>query len=287
MGHEFKWISDCDLKSEYGENYKSIKIGIPQGGALSGFIANLVLDEVDTNILKLNDPDLLYLRYCDDMIMLHTNKEKLDMALTVYMDTIKKNKLFIHTPQQIDKCDESYYKCKSKKPYEWGDFHLGRIPWISFVGYQIGFDGEIRVRKSSIEKEIKKQDRIVGDAISRIKHNVICCPNRIIRSVIKRLQGMSIGYINLYYYDAKQSLCWANGFNKLNSNIFSKKQMRLLDQNRCKVIKILCKEVSSLKKAFPDRVVENVVEWQDAKIIYSGKPFSYFGWLEHKNDKGD
>ena len=51
------------------------RIGLPQGGALSGLLSNLVLDKLDKtiNALKLND--FLYIRYCDDIIIIGRKEE--------------------------------------------------------------------------------------------------------------------------------------------------------------------------------------------------------------------
>ena len=284
QNHEFKWIKDTELQKFYSSSFESVKLGVPQGGALSGFIANLVLDEVDVALTKLNDPDFLYLRYCDDMIMLHTDKSKIMKYQNRYMDIIKNNYLFVHEPTRINCYDKHFYSSKSKLPYAWGgDLKNNQIPWISFVGYQIGFNGEIRVRKSSINKEIEKQNKMVRDTLLQV-NGMPNNPNRIIRSIILRLQGMSVGYINLYHPDTRQSLCWTNGFNKLNDNVFSRRQMRKLDRNRCKQINILCHklEAKSEKKDFPSNK-NSGGDHIDPKIQYSGKPFSYFGWLINKD----
>ena len=279
-GH-FEWVEE-DLKHLYGKRYTKKKIGIPQGGALSGFIANLVLDEVDKKLMELNDPDLLYLRYCDDMIMLHTDKTKLEKAANLYKSIIKHNKLFIHEPVTINHYDASFYDSKSRNIYEWGAPQNNMVPWISFVGYQIGYKGEIRIRKQSVEKEINKQEKIVNETIHQISHYPIKSPLRVIRSVIQRLQGMSVGHINLYSFDNNPSLCWITGFCKLTNNYFSRKQMKRLDANRCKQIKRLCKEVRKYVNQVPKSNSVEDNSKNEPEIIYSGKPFSYFGWLEKK-----
>ncbi|GAG79209.1 unnamed protein product, partial [marine sediment metagenome] len=59
----FKWIKNETLEKQY-KRPKSAKIGIPQGGALSGLIANIVLDYADNKVLKKGiDHDLLYIRF--------------------------------------------------------------------------------------------------------------------------------------------------------------------------------------------------------------------------------
>jgi retron-type reverse transcriptase len=289
---EFKWIDIDGLKRIYGDDFSNCKIGVPQGGALSGFIANLVLDEIDKAIKNLNDPDLLYLRYCDDMIMLHTNKDKLNAALQTYLSIAKKNKLFVHDPKKIERYDKSFYGTKSKLPYKWGapsnnTTNVTSVPWISFVGYQIGFNGEVRVRFDSVKKEMSKQNRIVGNAVKQIKKanedGFDFNKNSIIKSVIHRLQGMSVGHVKLYSENKAPTLCWANGFKMLNANVFSFRQMRSLDRNRCREIHILCSE---FKKFENNTIDETDVTGEGSEIpneiIFSGKPFSYYNWLQKK-----
>lgn len=292
---EFKWIDIDDLKRIYGDDYLNCKIGVPQGGALSGFIANLVLDEIDKAIKNLNDPDLLYFRYCDDMIMLHTNRDKLNTALQTYLSIAEKNKLFVHAPKKIERYDKSFYGTKSKLPYKWGAPNnnatdAASVPWISFVGYQIGFNGEVRVRFDSVKKEMSKQNRIVLNAVKQIKeaykNGFDFNKNRIIKSVIHRLQGMSVGHVKLYSDNKAPTLCWANGFKKLNGNAFSFRQMRSLDRNRCRDVHILCSEFKQLE----NEPVEEMDENDEGvgipnEIIYSGKPFSYYNWLQKKDEE--
>ena len=276
---EFEWPI-TELKKIHRKKIYDKNIGIPQGGALSGFIANLVLNEVDERLMKLKDPDLLYLRYCDDMIMLHTNKRKLKKAAKIYKKVIKKNRLIIHPPVKIDEYNKAFYDSKSREFYTWGDIQEHKIPWISFVGYQISYKGEVRVRCSSFKKELNKQEKIVTDTIKQISRNEIKNPNMVIRSVIHRLQGMSVGHVNLYSYDPAPSLCWVNGFRKINKNIYTKQQMKGLDKNRCKQISRLSYEVFKHTKK-TDQQSQNT-NTLDPEIIYSGKPFSYYGWLEKK-----
>ena len=127
---------------------------------------------------------------------------------------------------------------------------------------------------------MNKQEKIVTDTIKQISRNEIKNPNMVIRSVIHRLQGMSVGHVILYSYDPAPSLCWVNGFRKINKNIYTKQQMKGLDKNRCKQISRLSYEVFKHTKK-TDQQSQNT-NTLDPEIIYSGKPFSYYGWLEKK-----
>jgi retron-type reverse transcriptase len=83
---------------------------------LSGLIANIVLDYADRKILKLNDENLLYVRYCDDMIIMHTDKRKCGIALSKYMKALKKLGLFPHEIGN-ESYSRDFWKSKSKGPY--------------------------------------------------------------------------------------------------------------------------------------------------------------------------
>ena len=284
----FGWIKEKELIARYGENYKEEKLGIPQGGPLSGLFANLVQNQVDEAIFNLNDPDLLYLRYCDDMIMLHVDNNRLEKAFDLYQEKIKENKLFIHPPKAInDKWySKKFYDEKSKSPYKWGNASLKQIPWISFVGYQIHYSGEIRVRKASIKKEQTKQHKLVNKTIKDIKkYGMKKSTEEIKESVNKRLIGMSVGRIFLYDLSNNSSLCWTYGFSELSKNKFSLHEMTLLDRSRKKAYGELCKFLNTLPKEKKEEPSED--KKVTRQIVYSGKPYSYYNWLDNKGDDNE
>lgn len=285
----FGWIKEKELIALYGEKYKEEKLGIPQGGPLSGLFANLVQNQVDEAIITLNDPDLLYLRYCDDMIMLHIDENKLAKAYNLYQEKIKENKLFIHSPININTkwYSRKVYDVKSKSPYKWGNASLRQIPWISFVGYQIHYSGEIRVRKASIKKEQTKQYKLVNKTIADIKkYGIKKSKEEIKDSVNKRLIGMSVGRIFLSDTKNNSSLCWSYGFSELTKNKYSLYEMKLLDRSRKKAYGDFCKFLNTLPKE-----EKNDVDCSDKKvtrqIIYYGKPYSYYNWLDNKGDDNE
>jgi len=117
---EYKWIDKKELRRYYKLDICLKQVGIPQGGALSGLIANIVLDYADNEVLKQKDDNLLYIRYCDDMIMMHTNKEKCEEALRVYENSLCHLKLFPHPVKNIEYGRE-FWEGKSRGPYEWSD----------------------------------------------------------------------------------------------------------------------------------------------------------------------
>ena len=105
------------------------------------------------------------------MIIMHPDKSICVNALEIYKTSIEDNYLLYHTPKKIinysiQKNAIAFWKSKSKEPFFWGNKHAGEenIPWVAFVGYQIRYDGKIRIRKDSLQKEIKKQ----GKEINRV-----------------------------------------------------------------------------------------------------------------------
>ena len=282
---EFGWVEDDLIKLGYYKSLNNAKIGVPQGGALSGLIANIVLDYADRMVLKNADQDLLYIRYCDDMIIMHPNKEKCEAALNSYKDALKKLKLIPHKfKKQLTNISFWSLKTKSKKPYKWCETENGGFPWIGFVGYEIHYNGFIRVRKRSLKKEMQKQYDVVNKVKLAIKDdNKRVHIKTIKESVINRLIGMSVGRVKIWNYQTiNNDMCWINGFSALNDNKYSRIQLKQLDKCRNKIIRKLKKELSKYKE---DKAVPQEKEKRKKhQIVYYGKPFSYYYQaIERKN----
>lgn len=270
-------------------------IGIPQGGAISCFIANLLLHEADKKIKQINisDEDLFYCRYCDDMILMHPDKAKCDKLLITYTRALRKLKLIVHTPTQVvdysskkvnGKTAKKFWKHKSKLPYCWDSNKVSRsfVPWIGFVGYQIRHDGSIRVRKNSLEKEIKKQKKVIRQTLTVINANNKKDLNKnskkssqeLITSITGRLNAMAIGKCNLYnaYSRKAQKLCWLNGFSEINKNPSSICQLKRLDRSKNRLLHELERKLIPLtKKSLPPPTPKP----DDWEIKYYGHAFSY------------
>ncbi|OOV27779.1 hypothetical protein BXU11_10035 [Flavobacterium sp. LM5] len=285
----FKWI-EKNLTEEYGVDYLDKRIGVPQGNAISCFISNLLLHNVDSKVLDV-DKGIFYVRFCDDMILMHTDKDVCKKALEIYKSELRENYLSFHKPTEClnylekENC-KKFWKSKSKEPYLWDNpkEKTNAVPWLSFVGYQIKYNQDIRIRKQSIEKEKRKQVKEVQNILDAIGHreNRLNETSRkskkqIVFSLQQRLHSMSIGRIKLHNYkETKQGLCWTNGFEKIKANKTKNisKQLKELDSFREKQIWRLNKELEKLDKPstnsnFPD----------DEDEIFYGSPFSYYNYL--------
>jgi hypothetical protein len=282
---EFAWVRDKFQKlSYYKDGIGTERIGIPQGGALSGLIANIVLNITDKEVLRTN---AFYVRFCDDMLIIHPDETVCKTAKDVYYDSLMKLKLvphhfcnqLIHERKKIKKnlpatTIEKFWAEKSKGPYKWTHIKDNGFPWIGFVGYELHFQGNIRVRKKSFRKELQKQEEVISqikNAISKKRRKSI---GSIKESAIHRLVGMSVGRITLRNYNfASNDLCWKNGFKGLFLNKYSSKQVKHLDRSRSKLYYDLVKYLEGLDD---DDSAEDILPSKKRNVIHFNKPFSYF-----------
>jgi hypothetical protein len=283
---EFAWVSTQFKNLGYYTDIDSEAIGIPQGGALSGLIANIVLDSADKEVLK---TQAFYIRFCDDMIVMHPDMKECEKAKRAYVDSLEKLKLVPHSFCEnskllVDrpkpkknlpiKTVQPFWNQKSKGPYKWNTLGIDCFPWIGFVGYELHFEGHIRVRKRSLEKELAKQKEIVDKIRKAITEKRRKSVGYITESAIHRLVGMSVGRITLRNFDTlSNDLCWKNGFRELFLNPHSTKQIKQLDRRRNRLFYDLEKDLELFKEE--DQIKEDTVA-KKRQIIHFNKPFSYF-----------
>ena len=289
----FKWIEKTLIK-DYGSEYLNQRIGVAQGNAISCFISNLLLHNIDSKVLSI-DKSIFYIRFCDDMVLMHFNEEVCNSALELYKKELNLNFLSYHNPVKcnnyLNKEDcKKFWKSKSKEPYLWDNPNdvNNSIPWLSFVGYQVKYNQEIRIRKQSIEKEKRKQVKqvenifeAIGLGFGKIKVELNFTSrksrNQLIHSLSKRLQSMSVGRIEMYNFKkSTQGLCWTSGFKIIRGkkNKIISKQLKQLDSFREKQISRLIKNLDGLEKESHKPENDNFKEDE-----YFGSPYSYHNYL--------
>lgn len=290
-----RWILD-DIKKKRicGEwpyrtkRHEEFQLGVPQGGALSGVIANVVMHFTDMKLRKYweNDREFLYIRFCDDMIMMGVDKMKLALVFEQYGKSIVRNHLYMHPPVPLkDKRMKSFWEGKTRPPYSWGDPAEDVMPWITFVGYDINWEGNTRIRRSTLKKEIKKQydkkvevERLLNN--DKGGRNPQWTKQYISNSVQKRMIGMSVGRVQIWdYKNFHNNYSWAKAFTELTNNKWSNEQLKLLDGHRNKMMKQLNRFL--LKLDYKDIKPSDKRERNDA-LWYYGKPFSYYGQVLKK-----
>jgi hypothetical protein len=263
------WVKESEL-SEVNSDPTTDRIGIPQGGAISCLIANILLTHVDKVVETNSDENTFYGRFCDDMVLMHTEKEKCESLLENYQAALKDVNLISHKPLNFEEYGKAFWneKLKSKLPYRWDQYDKLRpetktnVPWLSFVGYQIKYDGLVRVRSKSIKKELKKQVSETDKILNVTRKSTRINKKAIIFRLQQRLISMAVSRFR--FGSSKTSMCWCAGFKVLKSNPNVTNQIRRLDRNREKQIKRLVLHLNRVKTPY-------------GKSKNEVKPLKYYG----------
>lgn len=274
-----EWLDAGTLKRLY-RHPDAERLGIPQGGALSPLLANLILDAADRAVVAACGGDAaFYARFCDDMILVHPNRAKCQAIFERYQEVLAGLKVAVHRPKDIKRYDATFYGAKSKGPYAWGkpDGRKKVVPWVSFLGYQVKHDGKLRVRPSSVRREHDKQIRVVGQVLRLVDmgaESLRLPAEEIVERTHLRLIAMSVG-LNKLRVDgmARRQPCWADAFFLLGENESSTGQLLRLDRNRERQVRRLVRRLrrSGLLEAAG---VKETAKADGSRKFYGG-PYSY------------
>ena len=296
QGHdvEVPW-PDADLRA-LGVDIERARVGIPQGGALSCFLANAILDQADwavENAVRTGaDAEALYLRYCDDIICLATSRDQCDRMLTAYAASLVDLKLPAHQMLNFDRPYErsrnrkrpsrerqngGFGKGKSKAPYRWSQAGApGSVPWCAFVGYHVRHDGKLRLRPSSVKKEIEKHNLILGQVHRFIRRKGQARSKRqILYRVRQRLRAIAVGTGSVGSGPMPPAFSWTQGFRLLAKHPSLSGQLRNLDRHR-----VAC--VAALRRRLRKKGTGAAVKRLVPILKFEGFPFSYAGLAERK-----
>ena len=152
--YQLKWVDEIMTLSDEQKRH----LGVAQGGALSLLIANIVLNDVDQVFTQHDDPNRLFIRFCDDMILLHTDYDTCCNLMQQYAQSLTDHGLYYHDFEQVND-RKHFWKIKSHLPFLWDDGDDNANRYIGFLGYEMRRDGRIRLRKSNIERMKEKFDR--------------------------------------------------------------------------------------------------------------------------------
>jgi hypothetical protein len=207
------------------------KIGIPQGGALSGLISNVVLNTIDReSVLNRPDPNLFFCRYGDDIMLMHTSRKRCEELIANYCRALSESKLLYH--DFVSVADDSirrpdgtirtaFWDLKSRSPFLWGrsDDEVEKVDWIGFLGYEIRYTGEVRIRRSSL-----------NDKFRGIKRKYKSCVDSVFAKGKRRLKrNETVESEILRHIDKFVGEGFANA-KSLNCNKYSLTQARKLDR---------------------------------------------------------
>lgn len=281
-----KWVRDELLESGAAKSERGLlrlHVGVPQGGALSGLIANMVLNNVDLQVEKKLTSDDLYLRYCDDMIILSTDRGRCRDLFDVYYQGATKLKLFPHKPKSdlpFGKAD--FWDGKSKQAYLWDLKRPDAAEWIGFVGYEMRRDGWIRIRKRSFDNEIKKQKEMVfNKTLNKLRNKDRVSNKSVLSTLRQKLVSMSVGKVSVWNYQYMDcEMCWAYGFRELEMNPVLSRQLHMLDRHRNMMLCRAKKSLNGMMKSDGKKI--EIVERADSQQLsdnsteYLGLPHSYY-----------
>jgi hypothetical protein len=245
---EFPW--PAKELAEFHTYPDQARIGVPQGGAISCIIANLVLDAADKRMetIKQRIPGLEYLRYCDDMILVAPRKRECTVAFAAYLAALKELKLPYHPPKKVRIYGPEFWAdgMKSKAPYCWSAKRRpSHVPWVQFVGYQVRYDGLVRPKPKSVNKHGAALREIVDTLKwalvlkSRPLPGVDKIPvvsagrAHVENSLVGKLVSMSVGRVDPENPKCRPlPLCWANGFKALHDKPLVPTFLKRLDRER-------------------------------------------------------
>ena len=276
--HLVKSLEETTVGRFYpGQNLSDVKLGIPQGGALSPLIANLVLHSADRAIGPESDDQLLYLRFCDDVIIVHTDRDKCKKALERYMNALEMLKLPIHPLRRRVCYGQDYYNLKSKGPFVWAEPNgkqKSAIPWVSFLGVHVRYDGAVRIRQSSLKKhedrlkiELRRYKDAVGKECCNLKDSSEKAREHLLRAFEARIVAMGVGYSTMRHPDIGVH-CWAAAFPAMTGDGPAARQLRKLDSARGHIVSAFKKKLGFKPGPLPS-----------GRKGYYGRPYSYYGIL--------
>ena len=232
---------------------KKGEVGVPQGGAISMLIANWVLDVADRRVERWGDENLFYARFCDDIVIVHPDREKCRAARDRYLRALERLLLPYHPMSRRIPYGEAFYEAKSKGPYCWRELRKpndrGVSPWVSFLGNQIRFDGEVRVRQDSIDRHVaalKAEQRKFlgllhaaqreGSGITMRKgtkrHPVT--QGGVVQAMMKSMVAKGVGYLRSGPFSIGD-MSWMSAFPNIRGKA-CERQLRQLDAVRANIL---------------------------------------------------
>lgn len=255
----------CYCKSEVD----GIRRGIPQGGALSPILANIVMARADDAVLAAVQHNVFYARYCDDMVIASVDEGVCRRAMDAYLVALDALGLPPHPVTEFAYGLE-YFEAKSKGPFRWDrakDGERNVAPWVSFLGNQVRCDGDVRVRRDTVSKHVLKLRKETGETIDRLADEGVplrtgMTPQKFYMAFIRRIVAKGVGYMKSGTIP-KDGLCWAAAFPNVTKNVACAQQMRRLDRVRSRCLGALRRVLGLKGKA----------------VCFVGRPYSYLGYL--------
>jgi hypothetical protein len=214
------------------------------------------------------------------MILLAADRSACIAAADSYHDALRTLKLPIHPPEPlkpyVGSQKKSFWTAKSKPVYHWaGPDDCSSYPWIQFLGYQIRYDGVVRIRPSSVNKELSKMAALTGRVLNSLRPentaNIRRSPQSIQHRLRMKLISMAVGRRDLSQSTEKPlPHCWADGFRWIDGKNALTNNLKALDRQRERQINRVVRRLRTLELQAPNGEVQH-------HRPYYGFPYSYRG----------
>jgi RNA-directed DNA polymerase len=177
-----------------GKREKS-DVGTPQGGVISPLLANIALHGMENRITQLanslkgdkskNRTSLTFVRYADDFVCLHPNREVIDRAKAILIDWLDEVGLELsESKTRISSTADGFnFLGFNIRQYQVGKYHSGK----STNGEPLGYKTLIKPAQEKVKKHYDK----IADIINR--HN--SSPQKVL---ISKLNPVIRGWANYY-----------------------------------------------------------------------------------------
>jgi len=211
------------------------------------------------------------------MIIVSPDRKLTSALYQAYLTELKRLRLPFHAPTQISKFTKDFFTLKSRDVYRFGSPKAGAVsPWIAFLGYHVRYDGKLRIRKESIQKEILKQIEIYRGILRSIdRHGTLMRVGRYqaLHRARSRMIAMSVGRARIGPTEVieLQEMCWSSGFFLLKIHPSIKTQLKTLDRARARLL-------ARLRRRLAIKNVPKIVgKAADHRVLkHYGGPFSYY-----------
>ena len=137
--------------------------GAPTGTAIISFVNNLYAFKIDK--LFDNQPDLFYARYCDDILLLHPNRDILLQQITILEEAIKKIQLKTNRKKNTLACFNRSGATDSDS--------FPALNYIDYLGYRISANGLICLSKPRQRKFLRLMKQRINDILKTIHYQSI------------------------------------------------------------------------------------------------------------------
>lgn len=196
-------------------------IGIPQGGVLSGLLANVYLYNYDKYVIKIlsNQYNIKYVRYADDFLILTKDKNVISEIYKKIHRYFAREKLVLH-PIDMSALDNS----KPDKTRKTKAFNFFNKNYIDFLGFRIS-PNFIGIKQDNIKK-FKNSISYILDQCKKEKLDIF----RTIHKINAKILGNALFSNELFAICSKcgkpqKPQSWIGFF----SNITDLRQIKCLD----------------------------------------------------------